>query len=152
MLSSRAQPDISHLQRSALAPVLVFLALMAVLSFAKTTQAHDHGHRHSAAAYTQFSSTMQPDESEARDGVPADDEPGHRHSGDPLGDLLTLGHHHLGGAGPGLPPTLWFLAASPRVTQPVVPWSERIFSDSPRDTPFRPPTSDRLIAGRVRSV
>lgn len=137
MLSSRAPPDLSRLQRSALAPLFVFLVLLAFLAFAKSAQAHDHGHGRSAAAQT--SSTRQADETASGESVPADDEHGHRHSGDPLEDLLTLGHHHLGGACPGLPPTVWFLAVSPRVTQPVVPWPERIFGDGPRDTPFRPP-------------
>lgn len=125
-------------QRFTLTWVLACLSLLGLLLLGGTT-AQAHGHRHTATAHAAATSSHHAEESVSDDAAPTDDDHGHRHSGDPLKDLLTLGHNHIGGACPGLPPTLWILAAAPHATQPVVPWPERTLGDSPPDNPFRPP-------------
>ena len=139
MLLSRMQPAMTRPPRRALAWLFAFSSLLGFLLFGTAAQAHDHGHRHETAAHAEAASSHHADESASDEAKPADDDHGHRHSGDPLKDLLTLGHNHVGGACPGLPPTLWILAAAPHATQPVVPWPERTLGDSPPDNPFRPP-------------
>lgn len=68
------------------------------------------------------------------------DAPGHRHSGSPLHDLLTVGHTHAAGAPALLSPSPWRLvpaaglAETPRSAGPVRPPG-----DDPRDSVFRPP-------------
>ena len=126
------------LQRPKLRCLLACLLLLCLLLLGGTA-AQAHGHRHMATAHAEATSSHHAHESVSGEAAPADDDHGHRHSGDPLEDLLTLGHNHVGGACPGLPPTLWILAAAPHATQPVVPWPERTLGDSPPDNPFRPP-------------
>lgn len=133
----RSQPAMSYPQRRALVRLLAFWSLLGFLMLGTTAQAHDHGHRHRAAA--QSTSHHHADESAPDTATPADEEHGHHHSGDPLKDLLTLGHNHVCGASPGLPPALWVLAVAPHAAQPLVPWLERPLGESPPDNPFRPP-------------
>lgn len=133
----RSQPAMLHPQRRALARLLAFLSLLGFLMLGTAAQAHDHGHRHGAAA--ESASSRHGGESASDTATPAGEEHGHHHSGDPLEDLLTLGHNHVGGASPSLPPALWILAVAPHTAQPIVPWPERPLGESPPDNPFRPP-------------
>jgi hypothetical protein len=127
-------------QRHALAGRLVFWSLLlGFLLLGTAAQAHDHSHRHAAPARAEAMPSPPDDATASGQHTPADDEHGHQHSGDALKDLLTLGHNHVGGTCPGLPPTLWILVDAPHVSQPVVPWPERTLGDSRPDTPFRPP-------------
>ncbi|WP_313919590.1 hypothetical protein [Tahibacter sp.] len=125
-------------QRRAMARLLAFWSLLGFLLLGTTAQAHDHGHRHVGTTHAQAITSHPTDDSVSGEAMP-DDEHGHHHSGDPLKDLLTLGHNHVGGTCPGLPPTLWILADAPHAPQPAVPWPERTLGDSRPDTPFRPP-------------
>ncbi len=107
--------------------------------FEATAQAHGHSHRHSATAHSQVEPDAHAGNSASAENGATDEEDGHSHSGDPLKDLLTLGHNHIGSSCPGLPPAAWILAAAPHVSQPVVSWPDRAPGDSPPDNPFRPP-------------
>lgn len=139
MLLSRAQPAMSRSPRRALAWLLALCSLLSLLLLGTAAQAHGHGHRHVPTTHAKAAPDAHSHESASDEVSPDDDEHGHRHSGDPLKDLLTLGHNHVGGGCPGLPPTPWVLAAAPHATQPVVAWPERTLGDSPPDNPFRPP-------------
>lgn len=92
-----------------------------------------------ATAHAEAAPSRHAGESDSDEATPADDDHGHHHSGDSLKDLLALGHSHVGGTCPGLPPTLWILAAAPLVPQPAVPWPDCTLGDSPPENPFRPP-------------
>ncbi|MBL8300013.1 MAG: hypothetical protein JNN30_16865 [Rhodanobacteraceae bacterium] len=126
----------SYSRRRAPVLLLAFWSLLGFLLQAAVAQAHGYGHEH-----RQVSAGFQDGASRSGAASAEIDEHGHHHTGDPLSDLLTLGHNHVGSACPGLPPLLWVLAAAPRITQPAVPWSKTVVGDSTRDSPFRPPIS-----------
>jgi len=121
--------------------LLVFGSLLGFLLISVTAQAHGHGHAHQHTAATQSKATWaaHADDHATAEEVPRDDGHGHHHSGDPLKDLLTLGHNHVGGTCPGLPPALWLVAAAPQVAQVLTAWPWCAPGDSPPDNPFRPP-------------
>lgn len=116
-------------------------ALWSLLGFLLLGTAHAHLHRsHGAARATAQAASGRAGDSALHASAPVGEEHGHhQHSDDPLQDLLTLGHNHVSGTCPGLPPMLWTLAAAPQAAQPVAPWPECILRDSPPGTPFRPP-------------
>lgn len=139
MLSSRAQPAMTLPRHRAPVWLLVISALASLLLLGNAAKAHEHGHRHAPPVRADAARHAHVHENPADTASPGDEEHGHHHSGDPLKDLLTLGHNHVSSACPGLPPTSWILAAAPNAAQPVVPWPERLLVDSPPDSPFRPP-------------
>ena len=68
-----------------------------------------------------------------------DVEHGHDHSGDPIQDLLKLGHHHVGCPSLGLPPSLVLhVLVLPPADPGFQPRGPAIDDDLP-DSLFRPP-------------
>ena len=129
----------TQVRRRLLAVLLVLCAFLGFVLFSATAQAHGPGHHHPETA--QKTSVRSAHSAAETTKVDAEhqDEHGHHHSGDPIKDLLTLGHNHVGGTVSGLPPALWFLAAMPHATQSPAAWPERAPGNSPPDNPFRPP-------------
>lgn len=99
-----------------------------LLGDARALIAHGHAHRAVSAASALASSAS-----------PHDVDHGHDHSGDPIQDLLTLGHHHVGCPSLGLPPDLVLRVPVFPPTNPAFLPRRSFLEDEPPQTLFRPP-------------
>jgi hypothetical protein len=138
------QPTRTPTSRRLLVWLFAFCALIGLsLGSASSALAHGHGHSHGARIAPVATAQHEPAVVSvvvAASTTRAHDEDDHQHTGDPLIDLLTLGHTHTGGGTyAGLPPAMWGLPIVVLGRQPIQPWQDRPPGDAPPGNPFRPP-------------
>jgi len=90
---------------------------------------------HAAQSLPSMTAVVDHDDADHHDHGSGD----HRHTGDDLVDLLTLGHCHSGAACAGVLPSALVLDIPVLRERPVALWRDRGIVQRIPSTPFRPP-------------